>query len=99
MPKTAIAEETATNWAIRTDALPAFVKAPTLIVRATVGLLGRDRGLILPREEAERLHGTIPGSRFVEIPDTNHYTIVTAEAFGREVEAFLTDGRGLDALE
>lgn len=92
VPKSAIAEETATNWAVRTDALPAFVKAPTLIVRATEGLLGRERGLILPADEAERLHGVISGSHLLAIPGTNHYTVVTAEAFTPEVLAFLDGG-------
>jgi len=91
VPKAVASEEAATNWTIRIEALPAFVKAPTLVLRATIGLLGPERGFILPREEAERLHGAIPGSRFVEIPDTNHYTVIAVEAFAREVGVFLTD--------
>ncbi len=92
VPKAAIAEEQAAIYFTRTDALPGFVRAPTLIVRATVGLLGGDRGQILPRHEAERLLAAIPGSRLVEIPGTDHYTVVLADAFGREVTAFLEEG-------
>lgn len=91
VPKAAIAEEQAAVLFTRTDLLPAHVKAPTLIVRATVGLLGGDRGQILPRAEADRLRAAIPGSRLVEIPDADHYTIVLAAPFVRQVTAFLED--------
>ena len=94
MPKAVIAEEQAAIFFTRTDALPGFVRAPTLIVRATVGLLGGDRGQILPRAEAERLLAAIPGSRLVEIPETDHYTVVLADAFAGEVAAFLEDEAG-----
>ncbi|HXQ92604.1 MAG TPA: hypothetical protein VN739_06330, partial [Nitrososphaerales archaeon] len=60
-----------------------------LLVRATLGTLGADRGLLLPREEAERLRGIIQNSEIVEIPDTNHYTIVISENFEREVSNFI----------
>ena len=89
VPAAAIAEDIAANWATRLDALAEHVKAPTLIVRATVGLLGPDRGRVLSREEADRLHGAIPGSRQVEIPATNHYTVITTERFTQEVASFL----------
>lgn len=96
VPKAAIAEEQAATFFTRTDVLPAHVKAPTLIVRATVGLLGGDRGQILPRAEADRLLTAIPGSRLVEIPDADHYTVVLAAPFVCQVTAFLED-RVLDA--
>lgn len=89
VPKQAIAEEQAAAYFTRTDALPEFVKAPTLIVRATEGLLGGERGLILPREEADRLLSAIAGSRLVEVPYTNHYTVVLAKRFHGEAIAFL----------
>jgi len=89
VPKAAIAEEQAAAFFTRTDALPEFVKAPTLIVRATEGLLGGERGLILPREEADRLLRAIAGSRLVEIPGVNHYTVVLTERFHGETIAFL----------
>lgn len=89
VPKGAIAEENACNAAIRTEVLPDSVRAPTLIVRATTGLLGADRGLILPAEEAERLTRVIAGSRLVEIPGTNHYTVVLDGRFTQAVTSFL----------
>jgi pimeloyl-ACP methyl ester carboxylesterase len=95
MPKAALLEEQATMFLTRTDVLPEYVKAPTLIVRATEGLLGGDRGLLLPREEAERLHSLIADSEVVEIPRTNHYTVVLDPAFTEAVKAFFgarTDG-------
>ena len=91
VPKAAIAEEQAAMFLTRTDILPEYVKAPTLIVRATDGLLGGDRGLILPAEEAERLRTIIAGSRVVDIPGANHYTVVLADAFARDLSAFLAD--------
>ena len=89
VPKTAIAEEVAVNATIRTDALPDHVTAPTLIVRATVGLLGGERGLLLPRDEAERMRRAIAGSQLVEVPETDHYTVVLAAQCTDAVTAFL----------
>jgi len=91
VPKPAIAEEQAAMFLTRTDVLPEFVKAPTLIVRATEGLLGGERGLILPAEEAERLRRIMPGSRVVEIPGTNHYTAALTETFAHQVIGFVTE--------
>lgn len=84
-----IVEESFVTVHTRLEVLPNYVKAPTLIARATVGLLGPGRGLILPAEEAERMRGIIPGSRVIEIPETNHYTIALSEVFKSEVTAFL----------
>ena len=94
VPRAAIGEEQAAIVFTRTDALPARVEAPTLIVRATVGLLGGERGQILPRAEADRLLAAVPGSRLVEIPGADHYTVVLAEPFAREVAAFLEEAPG-----
>jgi pimeloyl-ACP methyl ester carboxylesterase len=93
VPKGAIAEEQTAAVFTRLDALPASVRAPTLIVRATVGLLGGERGQILPSAEAERLRDAIAGSRLVEIAGADHYTVVLADAFAREVAVFLEEGR------
>ncbi len=93
VPRDAITEEQASLFLTRTDVLPEYVKAPTLIVRATDGLLGGERGQILPLAEAERLRGIIAGSRVVEIAGTNHYSIVLADRFIDEVAAFLDEGR------
>ena len=92
VPATAITEESLASYFTRTETLPDHVKAPTLIVRATVGLLGGERGQILPRAEADRMLAAIPGSRLVEIPDTDHYTVVLAERFASEVLRFLGEG-------
>jgi hypothetical protein len=71
-----VEEEGATPVMTRTEAMPASVKQPTLILRATIGMLGPDRGFILTAEEAERLRDVIGDGRVVEVPETNHYTIV-----------------------
>ena len=96
VPRAAITEEQASLFLTRTDVLPEYVKAPTLIVRATDGLLGGERGQILPGAEADRLRGIIAESRIVEIAGTNHYSIVLAERFVEEVAAFLADGRPIE---
>ncbi|HEV8194932.1 MAG TPA: hypothetical protein VGP82_26060, partial [Ktedonobacterales bacterium] len=75
----------------RSESLPNLVRAPTLLIRATMGLLGPDRGLILPRAEAERLQGIIPSCQLTEIEDTNHYTVVTVQPFVESVRAFLAE--------
>jgi pimeloyl-ACP methyl ester carboxylesterase len=80
VPKAAIEEESLALALTRSEALPDLVKCPTLVVRATVGLLGPEAGFILPRDEAERLCSVIADCRLLEVPDTNHYTVVVADA-------------------
>lgn len=89
VPKAAIEEESAALFFTKTEALPEYVKAPTLVARAANGILGPDRGVVLPREEAERLAAVMPHCTWVEIPETNHYTIVVSPAFVDAVTAFL----------
>lgn len=84
-----LAEEIGVNTNIRIDALIEQIHLPTLILRATVGTVAPDRGFILAPEEAERMRGIIAGSRWVEVPDTNHYTIVTSDVFLSELLAHL----------
>ena len=96
VPKAAIAEEIAVNsFATRLDTLTERIHAPTLIVRAALGLLGPDRGYILPAEEAGRLRDVIAGSRVTVIPEANHYTVLLSDVFNRDVAAFLAaEGAG-----
>jgi pimeloyl-ACP methyl ester carboxylesterase len=89
VPKSAIEEESLALALTRSEALPDLIHKPTLLIRATVGLLGPDRGFILPRDEAERVRDIIAGCQLVEIGDTNHYTVVTVPAFADAVSAFL----------
>lgn len=90
VPKTAIEEESLALALARSEALPDLVRAPTLLVRATVGLLGPDRGFILPRDEAERLQSIIPDCRLIEVEGTNHYTVVQAQEFLQETTRYLS---------
>jgi len=90
VPRAAIEEEILVNTSINPDVLLSCIQAPTLITRAPLGTLAPDRGFIMTAEEAERVKGIIAGSRVVEIPDTNHYTITLSEVFTREVLSFLT---------
>lgn len=78
VPKSAIDQEGAALWATRIEALAEVVETPTLIARSTRGLLGDTRGFVLTGDEAEWLRAVIPGSRLVEIAETNHYTILQA---------------------
>ena len=51
------------------------VKAPTLILRATKGMLAED-DLLLPEDVVERMIREIPNAKRVDIEDTNHYSIL-----------------------
>ena len=92
VPKAAIEEESLALALTRSEALPDLVKCATLVVRATVGLLGPDAGFILPRDEAERLGRVISDCRLIEVPDTNHYTVVIADATVSGIKDFLAEG-------
>ena len=92
VPKAAIEEESLALALTRSEALPDLVKCPTLVVRATVGLLGPEAGFILPRAEAERLCNVISDCRLLEVPDTNHYTVVLADATVTGIRDFLAEG-------
>lgn len=94
IPRSAIEEEVAVNMSINADTLMPRIQAPALLTRATLGTLAPDRGFILSAEEAERVRGLVTNCRVVEIPDTNHYTIVLSEVFARETLAFLAAGEG-----
>ena len=76
---------------INADALLSRIQTPTLITRAALGTLAPDRGVILTADEAERVQGIIAGSRVIEVPQTNHYTITLSAVFIRAVLAFLVD--------
>ncbi|GER89950.1 alpha/beta hydrolase [Dictyobacter vulcani] len=90
VPKAAIEEEITVNMSINADALLPRIQAPTLITRAALGTLAPDRGIILTADEAERVQGIIRGSRVVEIPGTNHYTIMLSDVFTSNILAFLS---------
>ena len=90
VPKAVIEEEIMVNTSINPDALMSRIQAPVLIARAPLGTLAPDRGFLMTADEAERVKGIIAGSRVVDIPDTNHYTIILSEVFTREVLSFLT---------
>ncbi len=51
------------------------VKAPTLILRATKGLLAKD-DLLLPENVVERMVREIPNAKRVDIKGANHYSIL-----------------------
>ncbi len=59
------------------------IRCPVLILRATEGMLGDD-DLTLPLEAAERMVAEILHARCVDIPGTNHYTIVFEQNDARD---------------
>ena len=69
--------------------LPEYIRKPTLILRAALGMLGPDRGFILPADEAERMQTLIPNCQLVVVPETNHYTIILSPVFQQAVTTFL----------
>jgi pimeloyl-ACP methyl ester carboxylesterase len=51
------------------------VLSPTLILRATKGMLAKD-DLVLPENVAERMVRAMPNAKRVDLKDTNHYSIL-----------------------
>jgi pimeloyl-ACP methyl ester carboxylesterase len=51
------------------------VKAPTLILRATKGMLAED-DLLLPEDVVDRMVHEIPNAKRVDVESTNHYSIL-----------------------
>ncbi|MDZ7696113.1 MAG: alpha/beta hydrolase [Deltaproteobacteria bacterium] len=51
------------------------IQAPTLILRATDGLL-TDDDILLPEEVVERMLKEIPDARLATIDGANHYMVV-----------------------
>jgi pimeloyl-ACP methyl ester carboxylesterase len=66
------------------------ILVPTLLLRASDGLL-RDDDWIMTQEEAEAMAHVIPRCRLVVVPGTNHYTILLGDhpLVARELDAFL----------
>jgi pimeloyl-ACP methyl ester carboxylesterase len=52
-----------------------MISCPVLILRATEGMVAED-DLLLPQDVVERMVRKIPHARYVDIPGTNHYSIV-----------------------
>ena len=70
-----IAEEIKNFGKVDTSTFYAHVLCPTLILRATEGMLSGD-DLVLPRDVADRMVKEIPDSMLVDLEDTNHYSIL-----------------------
>ena len=51
------------------------IKAPTLILRATKGMLAKD-DLLLPEDVVDRMVRDIPNAKRVDLKGTNHYSIL-----------------------
>ena len=51
------------------------ISCPVLILRATDGMVAED-DLLLPQDVAETMIQEIPFARYVDIPGSNHYSII-----------------------
>jgi len=67
------------------------ITVPTLVLWAPRGL-ELPGVFVLTREKGEEIAASIPGSRFVTVEDSNHYTILTKDQTCREIKKFL-EGR------
>ena len=63
--------------------------SPVVLLRAPLGLQGEPPGLY-PRAELERFATAHPGFRWIEVPDTNHYTLLLGDAGAAHVSAAVT---------
>ena len=70
-----IAEEIRNFGKVDVSELYPCVKCPTLILRATEGML-TDDDQVLQRDVAERMAQEIPNSKCVDLEGTNHYSII-----------------------
>ncbi len=87
-----IQEEILNNSLLDVAELYPKITSPTLILRATEGLLAKD-DYLLPAEAAERMVREMPKARYVDVEGTNHYTIILRpnETRDRALESFLAD--------
>lgn len=91
VPRHAIEEEVANMQRTRLAPLHGRIAAPTLLLRAPDGLLGEDDHLLTPGE-AVAMARAIPKCRLVDVPGTNHYTILLGDTpvTSREIRGFVT---------
>lgn len=68
------------------------ISCPVLILRATDGMVAED-DLLLPQDVVETMVQKIPHARYVDIPGTNHYSIVFEqnEIRDRAIREFLKE--------
>jgi pimeloyl-ACP methyl ester carboxylesterase len=59
------------------------IQIPTLILRATQGLLAQD-DILLPEDVVERMVREIPDARRIDVEGTNHYSILFQPNFTRD---------------
>ena len=51
------------------------ISCPVLVLRATEGMLAPDQ-LVLPLEAAQNLQAALPAARLVDLPGSNHFSII-----------------------
>lgn len=77
-------QEEALNLA-RFEAEPLYprIHCPTLILRAPEGMLAKD-DILLPEEVAEKMIRLIPKAKRLDLPGTNHFSILFAPSAARD---------------
>jgi len=70
----------------------AKINSPVLILRATLGMLDKD-DLFLPQEATHKMLEMIPKAKVVDVPETNHFTILFHPSQERDsaILSFLRD--------
>lgn len=70
----------------------AKIKSPVLILRATLGMLDKD-DLLLPQEATQKMLDMIPKAKVVDVPGTNHFSILFHPSRERDnaILSFLRD--------
>lgn len=77
-PAGPIREEVANIRPFTVSALYPAIRCPVLILRATEGILSKE-DRVLPPEDANRMVREIKQAKSVELPGTNHYSIIFGE--------------------
>ena len=90
VPRQVIEAELSTAVGLRLQPLYSRIVCPTLILRASHGIMS-ETDLIMPLEAAAAMQQAIPNCKVLTIEGTNHYTIVIGKRndFVERVRAFL----------
>jgi pimeloyl-ACP methyl ester carboxylesterase len=93
-PRAAIEEELENLRRERLWVLHHQVRCPTLVLRAPDGLL-TPTDCLITRDEARALVAALPRGRLVEVPGTNHYTLLMGQhaRVRAALRGFLREGR------
>jgi pimeloyl-ACP methyl ester carboxylesterase len=78
-----IQEEAANLSRFETEPLYPQIQCPTLILRAPEGMLAGD-DILLPEEVVEKMRREIPEAKRLDLPGTNHFSILFSPSRERD---------------